>query len=250
MNNEEAKFILHAYRPNGADAADPSFHAALAHARQDPAIEKWFAAQQAFDRAMCAKLTSVAPPAGLREAILAGAKFDAAGGATPPSRARWAGLPAWIGLAASVAVLLALGLALWPKTAEAQPVLLEFALNDALRQAHRGPHGAEALEFQALLGAADTQLASGVPVDFEMLRQRGCRVITFDDRPLLEVCFNRNGVWFHCYVARVADFPSVAAKLKPTFRDEGSASAVAWADDHHIFVVASKAGREALQRLI
>ena len=34
MNNVEAKFILQGYRPNGADAADATFAAALEQARQ------------------------------------------------------------------------------------------------------------------------------------------------------------------------------------------------------------------------
>lgn len=255
MNNEEAKFILHAYRPDGADAADPGFAEALAHARQDPAIARWFSAQRAFDRAVCAKLDAVTPPPGLRDAILAGAKFDQGNAANMDAtakagRSRWPGLPTWIGVAASLGVLLAVGLALWPKQAEASPFLLEFALNDTLRQAHHGQHGQEAVDFQALLSSTDTGLADGLTVDFERLRSLGCRVITFDDKPLLEVCFKREGVWFHAYVARVADFPHVAKKLRPTFRDESGASAVAWADAEHIYVVASKAGREALQRLI
>ncbi|MDP2138320.1 MAG: hypothetical protein Q8J74_10770, partial [Candidatus Didemnitutus sp.] len=78
----------------------------------------------------------------------------------------------------------------------------------------------------------------------------GCRTISFEGRDMLEVCFSRDGKWFHCYVARVADFPVVAEKLQLTFRDGIGASAVAWADEQHIFVVASKAGREAIKRLI
>lgn len=255
MKNEEAKFILHAYRPNGADAADPGLAEALAHARRDPAIERWFAAQQAFDRAVGAKLGEIAPPPGLRDAILAGARFASGDEnqslplrpAAPRGVRAW---PAWIGLAAGVALLLAVGLAVWPKTAEATPLLLDFALNDTLRQAHHGQHGREAAEFQALLGSTETRLAEGIPLDFELLRRQGCRVISFNDKPLLEVCFQRDGMWFHAYIARAADFPQVAAKLPPMFRDEGRASAVAWSDGNHIFVVASKAGREALQRLI
>jgi hypothetical protein len=251
MNNE-AKFILHAYRPSGADAADAGFADALEHARQDPIIRQWFATQQAFDRAIGAKLGEVAPPAGLREAILTGATFDAAGqGAATRPRMRWQGMTGWmVGLAASVAVLFAASLALWPKTAEATPLLLDFALNDTLRMSHHGMHGREAADFQELLSSSNTRLGAAVPVDFEQLRRLGCRVITFDDRPLLEVCFQRDGTWFHAYVARVSDFPMVAARLKPTFRDENGASAVAWADGQHIFVVASKGGRDALRHLI
>lgn len=50
MNNDEAKFLLSAYRPGGRDAADPSVAAALDQAKRDPALASWFERQQAHDR--------------------------------------------------------------------------------------------------------------------------------------------------------------------------------------------------------
>ncbi len=247
MKNEEAKFILHAYRPNGGDAGDPVFAAALAQAKQDPAMGKWFSAQQAFDRAICAKLGAVPPPADLRASILAGAKFSEE--RRQPATRVWWQSRGLLGMAASAMVLLAATFTLWPKAAEAQPVMIDFALNDTLRKAHGG-HGGEAGEFQKLLGTTNTHLGRGLPVDFEGLKKGGCRTISFEGRDILEVCFSRDGNWFHCYVARVSDFPAIAEKLQLTFRDGIGASAVAWADEQHIFVVASKAGRDAIKRLI
>lgn len=247
MTNEQAKFVLHAYRANGADAGDPTFAEALEQTRRDPALERWFAAQQAFDRAMCAKLGAVQPPAGLREAILAGGSVS--GAHSPVSRAWWRA-PAFVAMAASLALLAAVSLALWPKGASAHAPLIDFALNDTLRNPHEGQHGKEAAEFQVLLSSANTRLGGGLPVDFQALRDRGCRTVTFEGRELLEVCFKRHGKWFHCYVARVEDFPAVAAKLRPTFRNEGKVSAGAWSDGRHIFIVASRAGQEAIRSLI
>ena len=246
MTNQEAKFVLHAYRPNGADADDATFSAALVQAKQDPALAKWFEAQQAFDRAMCAKLRAIAPPAGLREAILAGAKVSH----QPASASRmWWRSPSLMAVAASVAVIFAVGVAFWPKNAEAAPELLGFAIDDTLHRNHEDGHGHEADEFQRLIGAADTRLGSGLNLNFEQLR-RGCRTVSFQGREVLEVCFKRDGKWFHCYVARAKDFPSVAAKLPPVFQSENGVAAGAWSDGNLIYVVASKAGREAIQNLI
>jgi hypothetical protein len=244
MKNEEAKFVLHAYRPNGADAGDATFSAALEQAKRDPALEKWFAAQQAFDRAMCAKLGSIAPPENLRASILAGAKVS-----QPRSGATWWRSPVPVALAASIALLLAVGIAFWPASASAEQIAA-FAINDTLRKSHAGMEGSEAAELQAMLSQADRPLSGGVPLDFAALRANGCRAIRFEGRDLIEVCFKRNGKWFHCYVARVADFPHVAAKLPPTFTDKDGVSAAAWSNGEHIFVVASKAGREAIQHLM
>ena len=76
MNSTEAKFILQARRPDGADDAEPRFAEALEQARRDPALAAWLAREQAFDAAVAEKLRSTQPPAGLREAILAGAKVS------------------------------------------------------------------------------------------------------------------------------------------------------------------------------
>ncbi len=75
MNNEEARFILRAYRPNGGDASDPQFTAALEQARRDPELSRWLAEQTALDAAIGDKLRSVPVPSDLKAAILAGHKI-------------------------------------------------------------------------------------------------------------------------------------------------------------------------------
>ena len=98
MNNEQAKFILRAYRPSGRDAGDAVFCEALRQAQADPALGAWFAREQAFDAAVAAKLRAVVPPLGLREAIFTGARMSSA--ALPPRR-----LPGWLAWAASLAII-------------------------------------------------------------------------------------------------------------------------------------------------
>jgi hypothetical protein len=218
--------------------------------RRDPALEKWFAAQQAFDRAMCAKLGGVTPPAGLRDAILAGAKVSHPAADAGSHTNAWWRSRGVMALAASLALVATISIALWPKEAAAQPALLDFALQDTLHQRHDEQHGEDAAAFQQLLGSADCRLGAGVPVNFEHLRDHGCRTIKFQGRDVLEVCFKRDGKWFHCYIARVQDFPAVAAKLPPTFTSRDGVAAGAWADGQHIYVVAGKAGREAIERLM
>lgn len=73
ITNESAKFVLNAYRPNGADAQDPFFREALEQAARDPELGAWFKEQRSFDSLIADKLGQVQPPATLRAAILAGA---------------------------------------------------------------------------------------------------------------------------------------------------------------------------------
>ena len=67
---------------------------------------------------------------------------------------------------------------------------------------------------------------------------------------MLEVCFKRDGAWFHCYIAQRADFPALVAALAPVLTDRNGASIASWADASHLFVVVSKTGRAPLERLL
>jgi hypothetical protein len=243
MNNEEAKFILQGYRPNGTDANDAAFRAALDQVGRDPALRDWFARQQAFDAAVSAKLGEVPAPAGLREAILAGGRVTA----SDTAKAGWWRSPVMFAAAAGIAVVFATSLALWPKEAAADTALAEHVLADAAQAGtHMGFHGTESL--QAMLGDPANRLSRGLPIDFDALRKAGCRTVTFEGREVLEVCFNRGGIWFHAYIGRRADFPAIASS--PAFVDREGRSVASWADDAHVYLVASKTGRAALERLL
>jgi hypothetical protein len=72
ITNESAKFVLNAYRPNGADAQDPVFRDALEQAARDPELAAWFKEQRSFDSLIAEKLAEFQPPANLYATILAG----------------------------------------------------------------------------------------------------------------------------------------------------------------------------------
>lgn len=243
MNNAEAKFILQGYRSNGLDAGDATFCDAIEQAGQDPALGEWFARQQAFDRAVSAKLEQIVPPADLRAAILAGGRMTAAG----TVRRSWWTHPAWLAAAASVAILFAVTLALWPRSAVA---FESFVLADAKNSSTHGGHGHETGEFQAVLSNPAIPLTGKLPIDYATLHDKGCRMVRFQGRDVLEVCFNRNGVWFHCYVARTEDFPRLAVGAVPALVELGGAALASWTDGDHILLVVSKSGRKDLEGLL
>lgn len=243
MKNDEAKFILSGYRPSGADGTDAMFCEALRQAQSDPELAGWFGRSRAYDAAVAGKLGEIAPPAGLREAILAGGRVSRA------KESVWR-RPAWMAAAAAVAVIGVSTAALWPRGAQADEALVQFAMSDAREVTKHGGHGDEARSLQGELGSAGQRLDHGLRVDFAALARSGCRTVPLGDRRVLEVCFERNGTWFHCYIARVEDFPELAAKQAPLFAQNGGMHAVSWADGAHRFVVAGPAGREALERLL
>jgi hypothetical protein len=248
MNNTDAKFILHGYRPSGADAAERTMAEALAQAKADPALGVWLAREQAHGAAVAAKLREIAPPAGLREAILAGGRMSRGVGEAP--RRGWWTQPVWLAAAAAVLFIFTASVAMWPKRAAADSALASYAFGDALEVTKHGGHGEETGSFQATLGNDATHLASSLPINFSALRGNGCRTVSVAGHDVLEVCFQRGGAWFHCYVARVEDFPDAPAKTEPNFAERGQVSVAAWADGAHRIVVASVAGRAAIERLL
>jgi hypothetical protein len=244
MTHEDAKFILHAYRPDGSDAGDATFGAAVKLAREDPGLARWFERQQAFDRAIAAKLAAVEPPPELRAAILAGGRISGR------ERPAWWWRPQWMALAASAVVLVVASVLLWPGRAAAGGAFVAFVANDARHPENHGGAGAPAEALQATLSAPENRLGAGLSVDFDALRSTGCRSLSFRGHEVLEVCFKRNGAWFHCYVVRREDFPSLAALAVPAISELSHVEVATWADSAHIYLVAGEAGRAALQRLL
>jgi hypothetical protein len=239
MTNEEAKFILTGYRPGPDQAGDSVLAGALQLAAADPALGRWLAQNQALDQAFRGKLREVAPPPGLRAAILAGAQAG---------ERRRRSLPAWGWLAAAAAV--ALGVFLLPGRAKLPPESAQLgrvAVTDMVTADHdsRGP------AVDALIGRLQTKapLPSADEIDFENLRETGCRRIDFEGHDLLEVCFNRNGAMFHFYVTRrEGDFGKAVAK-RPAYLTEGAGAVAVWSDEHFAYAVATTAGVTALRRL-
>ncbi len=242
MNNKEAQFLLCAYRPGGRDADDPAFAGALAQAQHDPALRAWLAREQAFDGVVAAQLGVIAPPPGLREAILTGARVSRA----PHTAWRW---PVWLALAASVALLLGAG-AIWRmRSASPMEPLTAFVLHDARFERHGG-RGEAAGDLERVLENPATGLAAGLPVDFIKLRTTGCRTLSFAGHDVLEVCFERGGSMFHIYLAQRADFPQIASTNGPRMAKQDSWSAMQWTDAKYVYVVASSADPATLRSLL
>src|SRR5687767_3141877 len=112
MTNQEAKFILQAYRHNGADATDPQFAAALEQARRDPELAKWFEEERVFDGVISAKVKTVPVPRDLKANILASRKVIEPASFSPRRT--------WMAAAAVFFVLLGISALMFWKAADPQ----------------------------------------------------------------------------------------------------------------------------------
>ncbi|WP_221029106.1 hypothetical protein [Actomonas aquatica] len=259
MTNEEAKFLLQGYRPNGRDAEDPALAEALARAERDPALRNWFEREQAFDAVIAGKLREVAPPAGLRESILAGTRLSEQPVAEPARRSQAWWRSGWgVMLAAAAAVAMMVTLALNPSadgpvvaSLPRAELLLKTSLAD-YRGAHPAtPHADELGTFGAWLEADGNTLATQVmPVDMEELRRLGCRAIEVSGMEMFEICFVRNGEWYHLYIAPRDGFDPDSLHEEPMFHEQGQFVAASWSDKDYVYLVSSTSGKDALQALL
>lgn len=261
MSNNEAKFILRAYRPSGRDAGDPAMAEALKQARHDPALGAWFAREQAHDAAVAAKLREVAPPAGLRAAILAGAtmseqKTGAVAGKTRTQA--WWRQPVWLAVAAAVAVVLSV--LTWKRLTPAGGATLEeFAVNNVDKGFRLQKHSADVAVLKTWLSGQRGPLPEALPAKFAELRALGCRTLDFKGRDVSLLCFERGGKEFHVFVARLEDGwrgtgagAGESEASGPRFSEEAKSGlvTVTWIDAKNRYVVVSDAGMAALKGLL
>lgn len=243
MNHEEAKFLLRARRPGGRDAGEAVFAEALAAAAHDPKLKAWLEREERSDAAIARKIGEVAPPAGLREAILAGARAGARG------RERTAWRSGWLLAAAAAAVVFAVGVVgTRIGGGLSAEELAGFALND-LANAHADHVGRPAGlgSVQARLAGASATGRQALTVDVEELRSGGCRAVRVAGREVFEVCFRRDGAWYHLYVVRAGGGRGDAGPVKELER--GRMVAATWSDGRTAYALVTDAGREALRKV-
>jgi hypothetical protein len=245
MTRDEAKFILAAYRPDGGDASDPALAGALQQSGLDPALGLWFERSRAFDTAVAARLAEIAPPPGLREAIIAGARMSRR---PVPERSSQPWLRRWVALAAAVAVLLGVGLWSRVRVVSGPSALAEFALDD-LVHGHHGGSGEPTSELEHRLAATAQPLPAEVAVNFAQLRATGCRTLHFAGRDVLEVCFARGGGEFHLYVMPRNGEGDYAGGRAPFLVARAEGAAAVWSDGKFDFAVVSRDGLDAVRRL-
>lgn len=245
MNADDAKRILRAHRPNQPDAATPSVAAALQWAQRDPALAEWWAREQAWDGVVAEKLAEIAPPPGLRAALLAGrpGRRDL----SPEPAAGWRAM--MFAMAATIVVALSFGVARWQPAATGA-TLQEFAINTVANGFFLQQRSSDVSALKAWLEAKQGPVPRRLPTEFSHLRALGCRSLSFKGRDVSLVCFERGGKEFHVFVARRAEVRDERVDATPRFSNRGELVAATWAEADLQYVVVSDASMAALRGVL
>lgn len=242
MTNEQAKLILQAYRPGGQDAHDPLYAEALAQARCDPGLARWFEAEQSLDAAIGEKFREQPVPSHLESDILALA--------TLRRPEPWWRRTSWMAAAALVA-LLALAALWWPGRRQGQLAAYRDNMTDFLNR--RFDH----LDFKARRVTELKQFLAqrGAPGDFALpaglseLPGYGCRVLAWEGRTVSLICFHlADKKQIHLFVIQGPKFRDAPPAGSVQFASSSGWTTASWRQGDTTYLLAGKGGQAALQK--
>jgi hypothetical protein len=245
MDNQEAKFILNAYRPGGQDANDPRFAEALEQCRRDPVLGRWFSDSVAFDTAMTEKLRGIEVPSDLRESILAGVKVS--------RPLRWSNpLVKWA-IAAALVLSAALGSLIWYNT---RPAHLVGWQNQALtvisslvrNESSFDVQSHNPAELVSWLHSKRAPAAQTLPPNLEKLESLGCKTFSWNGTPVSLICFVRpDGGLIHFVATAATSASDHIGKVKRTLLRQGKWTTATWREGDRIYMLALEGSPEQLQ---
>jgi hypothetical protein len=245
VDNQEAKFILNAYRPGGQDARDPRFAEALEQARRDPVLEQWFKESVAFDATVTEKLRAVAAPGDLRNNILAGVKMS--------RPRRWSKPFIKLAIAATLISMAILGSLIWHET---RPAHLAGWQNEAVAVIsslvhHRSNFDAQShnpAELLSWLHSKYAPAAQKLPSTLEKLDSLGCKTFSWNGTPMSVICFTRpDGGLIHLVATESTQATDHGAKAKPTFVQQGGWTTATWREGDKVYMLAMEGSPEQLR---
>jgi hypothetical protein len=240
MDEPQARLILQAYRP-GADWDDPEVAAALQEAARNPELARWFAEEQAFDRAIAAHLESVPTPFGLKTRLLAQA-------APATESRRWSWAVKLAGVAALLFLLTQVVNLFRPSAPETRVSNYAHEMVSFIRLG--GTLDMESHNLGQIQEWLSKKNASPgfVPPRLAALQPLGCRLLSFRGQTVTLICFERDDARLaHLFVVDRAALPKMKPGAKPVFADTEGWTTASWVENNQVYMIAVQGDRAAVQ---
>jgi len=232
MNTSEAKRILSCYRPQGQDARNSDFAAAVALARSNPELARWFADQQAFDAVLTRALGSVPAPLGLKQSILTHAR--------PAPPAKVIGPPWWhwrapipISAVAATFLLLAAITALWlyERTDQFADFRGELVQLGSIAEPPVELRTSDLLQIRAWLNGCGANGDFALPRGLKDLKPVGCAALDWRGTKVAFVCFGSGPQFYQLFVVDRDALQNPPSEDQPIFEECGLWNTASWS--HH-----------------
>jgi hypothetical protein len=243
MNNQEAKLILQAYRPNGQDASDPFFAEALEQVRLDPELQKWLGEETVLNNRIQKRLETAIPiPAGLKSELLALRKTV--------SPAPWWLQP--MKLAAIGLVLAALGslLLLIPqRTGQVASFRDTMARSSLQTQEHVVFQSHDIASIQQWLQSKNMDSHFDLPALLQAGTPQGCRVVYWNGHQATMICFMVNGQHMDLFVMDRTGLPNFRETGAPQFASADGLMTAMWSGNGKVYLLTGD-NQAALQKIL
>ncbi len=250
MNRTQAQFILGAHPPGGVAPTDPRYAEALAYAESDPVLREWLKEIRGFDSAVCAKLERIAPPADLKDAILAGRRP-----AATPQRSWLGGVWPWA-IAALLAGMIAV-LIPWRTAGNTgdtrgfRNAAARFLTDEWAHDFDRRDRGFPALQEWAATRPSAVRLEA--PRSLRPLPTFGCKVFRWRGHDAFLICFSSgaDGQLIHLVSVDRAALSEPASAPQPTTAEPARAgewNTLTWATGGRVYVALSTMEPDRLLR--
>lgn len=245
MNNQEAKLILQAYRPNGPDASDPFFAEALEQVKRDPELAKWFAEETSLNSRIQTRLQGAVPvPSGLKSELLALQKT-----VLP--------IPWWaqpMKLAAVGLALAALGaiLMLIPQRPTRLASFRDMMARSSLQtQGHVEFESHDIANIRQWLQGNNMQTNFDLPATLQAAAgtAQGCRIVDWSGHKATMVCFVVNGQHMDLFVMDRAGLPDFPENGAPQFASADGLMTAMWTSNGKVYLLTGQ-DQVALRKIL
>lgn len=246
MDEQGARLILQAYRPGTEDASDPYFAEALQEMTRNPRLARWFAEEEAFDRAMSAQLAAVPAPFGLKTRILARA--------APPARSRKLRWAAGLAALAALLFLLAQVVSLWRNPAPASTALADYAramINSIQPSVTLEMESQDLEAIKNWLAKKEPHRPVEIPPHLARQQPLGCSILSFHGHDVTLICFLREGNRAaHLFVVDRAVLPKLKLGAAPVFSGADGWTTASWLEKDRVYTIAVQGDRAAVEQYL